>query len=149
MTTSVNAGLGDPDRLQHSPRAKVAFALAAVPAVFLAVSYVVMCGFAVCVVIPTLMRGGSGPKPGEFPAVVWILRAGLYATLFQWPFYLAWAACSRELTARLRVLWLAYLILMNMFAMPWFLYCKYRGTTQTAVSRTMRHKHVRKWFERT
>jgi hypothetical protein len=57
------------------------------------------------------------------------------------------AACSRELTVRLRVLWIAYIFLMNMFAMPWFLYCKYRGTTQTAASRTMRHKQVREWFE--
>jgi hypothetical protein len=47
---------------------------------------------------------------------------------------LLWAALSRELTIRGRFLWIGVIILLNMFGMPWFLYCKYHGTAQTVLA---------------
>jgi hypothetical protein len=148
MRNSVPDGPGDQVRPKHSQRERLVFFLAAIPAGFLPVSYAVMVGFVLWSFVPALWRGESGPEPGDFPRVLRILQAGVCATLIQWPFYLAWAAMSRELTWRLRWLWIGYIFLLNMFAMPWFLYCKYRGTTQTAPIRGLRHKGVREWFER-
>jgi hypothetical protein len=148
MSQNLFGNPAEPRVSKHSPRARLAFALAAIPAGFLPVSYLVMAGFVLMRVFPALMRGDRNQEVLDAPLVMWICQVGFYGTLIQWPFYLAWAACSRELTVRLRMLWMAHIFLLNMFAMPWFLYCKYRGTTGTALTQGLRHKRVKEWFER-
>lgn len=131
----------------HSLPTKIGYLVAAVPAIFLPVSYLAMVAWVFMKILPTLLTGGSAEAAepsGDFRTV---LAVGYYGTLIQWPFYLAWAALSRELTFRVRMLWVATIIVANMFAMPWFLVCKYRGTAQTAVTRHIRHGAIRRFFE--
>ena len=78
----------------------------------------------------------------------WIVVAGFYGTLFQWPFYFFWAARSSQLTFRVRLLWIVVLFLLNMFAIPWFLFCMYRGTAQTELTRGIRRESIRRFFEK-
>ena len=130
--------------LTRSRQVKIGYALAAIPAVFLPASYLAMAMWVFVRLVPALERGDSA-DPG--PTLMIILTAGFYSTLIQWPFYLAWAVLSREITIRVRILWVIVLIVMNMFAIPWFLYCKYQGTAQTALVRGIRLAAVRRFFE--
>ena len=126
----------------HSRQVKIAYALAVVPAVFLPFSYLVM---AVWVLICSV----SGRDMGDANWYVrWIIATGVIATFVQWPFYFVWAARTRQLTFRVRMLWISVLFIMNMFAMPWFLFCMYRGTAQTALTRGIRHESIRRFFEK-
>jgi hypothetical protein len=112
--------------MKNTRQRNILYAAAAIPALYLPFSYIVM---AIWIFISV---GRSSDDPNFVRS---ICNVGMYLTFIQWPFYLVWAACSRELTIRLRVLWMVVLFLLNMFAMPWFLYCKYKGTTQTAFLR--------------
>ena len=124
----------------HSRRAKFGYAVAAGPAAFLPLSYVICVGWAMWWIIPELLGGGGAPE-GKPPEILGLLVvAGLYATFVQWPIYLIWAAFSRELTIRIRLLWILILILLNMFAIPWFLYCKYHGTAQIVLQRRIQRE---------
>ncbi|HLX95657.1 MAG TPA: hypothetical protein VKU37_07925 [Verrucomicrobiae bacterium] len=121
--------------IAHSRRAKLMYAIAAVPAAFLPFSYVVgVISVVFWIIIPEHM-GGSGASESKPTGIVdFIIFAGLWGTVIQWPVYLLWAALSREMTIRVRLLWMGVIVLLNMFGMPWFLYCKYQGTTRTALA---------------
>jgi hypothetical protein len=130
----------------HTRQVKNAYALAAIPAVFLPLSYLVMAVWVFATFLPALLSGKAASDPSGF--VLWMVQAGYYGTLIQWPFYLFWAARTRQLTFRVRVLWMVVLFLLNMFAMPWFLLCMYRGTAQTALTRGIRRESVRRFFQK-
>jgi hypothetical protein len=130
----------------HTHQTKIAYAIAAVPAVFLPLSYLVMVVWVFATIFTALFSGKHAADPSE--VVLWVWQAGYYATLIQWPFYLLWAASTPRLTLRVRMLWIVVLILLNMFAMPWFLFCMYRRTAQTALTRGIGRESVRRFFER-
>jgi hypothetical protein len=129
----------------HTRQVKIAYALAAIPAMFLPLSYLVMAVWVCARIFPMLLSDKTESDPSGF--VLWIMQAGFYGTLIQWPFYLFWAACTRRLTFRVRVLWMVVIFLFNMFAMPWFLLCMYRGSAQTALIRSIRRESVRRFFQ--
>lgn len=129
----------------HSRRATIAYTLAAIPAAFLPLSYLVMVVWVIVAIFPSLFSEHHASDPVGF--VYWIPEAGMVATFIQWPFYILWAACTRRLTIRVRVLWVVALVLFNMLTIPWFLYCMYRGTAQTALTRAIRSRTIRKYFE--
>ena len=130
----------------HSRQAKIAYALAAVPAALPPLSYVVMCVWVMSVIVPALLSGKDAGDPGG--SVLLILQSGLVATAVQWPVYVLWAACARGLTPRLRFLWILVLLILNMLAIPWFLFCMYRGTARTALVRRIRNESIRRFFEK-
>ena len=57
------------------------------------------------------------------------------ATVAQWPLYFAWALVSSELSMRQRVAWSVVILLGNMFAMPYFLWCKHGCRTRDGLLR--------------
>ncbi len=130
----------------RSRQAKIGYALAAIPAVFLPVSYLTMVVWVCVVISPALVSGTDAGDPTG--PILWVLQAGLCATLIQWPFYLFWAARTVRITHRIRMVWIVVLILLNMFAIPWFLLCMYRGTAQTALIRGLRPGVVRRFLEK-
>lgn len=130
----------------HSRYVKVAYGLAAIPAMLMPISYLVTTGWAIATIFPALLNGKEAPDASGL--VLFVGHAGLYATFIQWPFYFFWAARTSRLTLRVRVLWIVVLFLFNMFAMPWFLFCMYRGTAQTALTRSLRRESVRRFFEK-
>ncbi len=147
MSESLQGNPVEPDQPRRSTWERLGFAVAAVPALFMPVSYVFIVGWTVGELISSCSQGNPALRE---PAgiLLWIGWGGIYANFLQWPLYFAWAAMSRELTWRQRWLWMACIFLLNMFAMPWFLYCKYRGTTSTALTKCIRHQCVRSWFEK-
>jgi O-antigen/teichoic acid export membrane protein len=125
----------------HSHQAKIAYSLAGIPAVFLPLSYLLMA-------VSIFTSFATGKDLDQMSGFIrWIVFAGFYATLIQWPFYFFWAARTSQLTFRVRMLWIAVLFLLNMFAIPYFLFCMYRGTAQTALTRSIRHESIRRFFE--
>jgi len=116
----------------RAPRRRLLYALAAIPAGFLPLCYV---SVVIGVVFLMLRYGPDVPEGAPILRVLGPVGiAGVGATLVQWPVYIVWAATSRELSVGQRVVWILILVLLNMFAMPWFLYCKYRGTTSAALA---------------
>ena len=51
-------------------------------------------------------------------------QAAIYATFIQWPFYFAWSLISPELSRRQRIGWVVVIFLLNVVAIPYFLWCK-------------------------
>jgi hypothetical protein len=133
--------------VRHSRPATIGYLVAAVPAIFLPVSYLAMAAWVCLKILPALLTGGLAEVAEPSGVFRDALAVGIYGTLIQWPFYLAWAALSFELTFRVRMLWVATIIVANMFAMPWFLVCKYRGTAQTAVTLRLRQGAIRRFLE--
>lgn len=105
-----------PDR--HRKR----FLLAAVPALSLPISYIV-------VVASGIFWGFPVP-----PVLASIGLLGLIGTAIQLPIYLIWAFISPELSVTHKIIWGVVLILINMFGIPMFLYAKYRRQTATTWS---------------
>ncbi len=130
----------------HTLPNKIAYALAAIAAAFLPLSYLVMIVSVCATIVPALLSGKEAVEPGG--VVLWVLRVGCYGTLVQWPFYFLWAALTRQLTFRVRILWIVVLLFANMFAVPWFLFCMYHGIAQTAVTRCIGHESIRRYFEK-
>jgi hypothetical protein len=126
--------------------ASIAFGLAAIPALFLPLSYIFMCGWAVTnIIFPA--TSGNYTEVHPIGISILIVMAGYYGTLVQWPFYLLWAAFSKELNLRLKLLWVVILVLFNMFAIPYFLYCKYRGITKSAIINNIGVDWLRQFFD--
>lgn len=117
------------------------YLVAAVPAGFLPLVYVWM--------ILNVFWGvatGTDISPTEGTVFWWCGWVAIYATLAQWPFYFAWAAISRELTNRQRIAWVIVIFLLNMFAMPWFLWCKYRTNTRNGLLGLIGPKWLRQYL---
>jgi len=134
-------------RPERSKATSVAFALAAVPAIFLPFSYLFLFVWVVVNLAPHLFSGNYPETPNNdivFPVIV---GGGYYGTLIQWPFYFLWAALSSELNWRARLLWIVVLLFFNMFAIPYFLYCKYRGTTKSVITDSIKIEWLRRYFD--
>jgi hypothetical protein len=101
---------------------RVGYAIAAVPAGFLPLSYIIAVG---AFFLLTAHKGAVEPFPAPGGPLYWIVVGGLWGTALQWPIYVCWALASRELGLRSRLWWVAVITLLNMFGIPWFLYCKY------------------------
>jgi len=118
------------------------YILVAIPAGYLPLSYLVL----VCYVFLNLALG----RDIEFASgsiMWWIIWLGICGTVVQWPFYILWALNSRELTFKLRLAWVVVIILLNMFAMPYFLYCKYRNRTRDGLIHKIRKGALRRFLE--
>ncbi len=133
-------------RPERSKATSVAFALAAIPALFLPFSYLFLFVWVVVNIAPHIISGNYPETPNNsiFPVIV---GAGYYGTLIQWPFYFLWAALSSELNWRSRLLWIVVLFFLNMFAIPYFLYCKYRGTTKSVITDSIKIEWLRRYFD--
>lgn len=131
----------------HTSAASIAFGIAAIPALFLPFSYIFMCAWAVInIIFPAASGNYTEAHPIDLSLL--ILGGGYYGTLIQWPFYMIWVAFSKELNWRLRLVWIVILFLFNMFAIPWFLYCKYRGITKTIIVNNVGLHWLRAWLEK-
>ncbi len=104
-------------------RQRTLFLLAAVPALFLPVSYVVI-----------VATGISSGAPVHSVPVSLIGFLGLFGTAIQLPVYLLWVIISGELSLKQKLIWGSVLLLINMFGIPLFLYAKYRRQTVTMMS---------------
>lgn len=124
----------------------LAYALAAVPALFLPFAYLVTVGWMVVYGLPALYHGDEMPEPDEW--FFKVSRLGFYALALQWPIYLVWVLSTRHLTRRLKALWAAVLTVFSLVAIPWFLLAMYRGTEATDLIRFIRRRSVRRFFAR-
>jgi len=104
------------------------YALAAIPAGYLPLVYFLGIG---CY-LTSLIAGIDHHLHGRC-VWWWILWIGIYATFIQWPFYLLWVLVSKELSVKLRIVWIVIIVVGNMLTMPWFLWCKYRRRTREAL----------------
>ncbi|MEA3188344.1 MAG: hypothetical protein QOD99_2174 [Chthoniobacter sp.] len=66
---------------KHTRRVKIAYAVAAVPAVFLPLSYLVMAVWVFATIFPALLSGKTATDPSGF--VLWMVQTGYYGTLIQ------------------------------------------------------------------
>lgn len=114
---------------QKMIRRETVFLIAAIPAGFLPIAYAVL---VVHVLIVTVTGVGITPELGG--PLWWIGTAAIWLTIAQWPFYLLWVAISPELTVRQKVAWSVVIFLGNIFAMPYFLWCKYRNNAALGLS---------------
>lgn len=73
----------------------------------------------------------------------WTAVVALWLTIAQWPFYLLWVAISKELSFRQKVGWGVVIFLLNMFAMPYFLWCKFRQTTVSGLLAIIGSQRIR------
>lgn len=125
-----------PERHELASRSrprKALYALAAVPAGYLPLSYAIL-----VVYVPIVILTGREMTPTTGSVMWWIGWTAIWATLVQWPFYIGWAACSRELPVRVRAAWIVAIVGLNMWAMPYFLYCKWKNKTRTGLTAYLR-----------
>jgi hypothetical protein len=119
------------------------FLTAFIPAGYLPLMYVLMVLYAFGALI---IKADIPPAKGTI--FWWLGWVAVYATLIQWPFYIVWAALSRELTIRQRIAWIVVLILLNMFSMPWFLWCKYKGNAKDGLMALIGRKWLFNYLSR-
>lgn len=96
--------------------------IAAIPAGFLPVAYALL---AINVLIAAFFGGDI--RSGESSVLWWIGMVAIWLTLIQWPFYFLWVGMSRELLVKQKIAWMIIIFIGNMFAIPYFLWCKYRN----------------------
>lgn len=116
---------------------------AAIPAFYLPLTYIVL-------ILWTFYEVFTGGKMiVENNSIIYSMGLiGIIGTFIQWPIYISWAIFSKELTLRLKVLWIVVLILLNMLAIPLFLYCKYKRMTHSALIKNIRNEKVKAYFEK-
>jgi len=109
-------------------RREIRFLIAAIPAGFLPVAYVLL-------VVHLLIAAVTGVDitPERGGSLWWIGTVAIWLTLAQWPFYFLWVVISPELTVRQKLTWGVVIFLGNMFAMPYFLWCKYRNNAASGL----------------
>ncbi len=121
-----------------------AYLLAAIPAFFLPVAYLIMIGWLVVYGLPAVYRGDAMPEPQSwFYTASWY---GFHALMIQWPIYLIWALITRRLTWRLKWLWSGILLIFSVFGIPWFLSAMYRYAEAEDPIRLMRNRAARRFF---
>lgn len=123
---------------------KACYTIAAIPALFLTFAYLITIAWLIVYALPAAYRGDPNPEPGKW--FYSISHYGMYALAIQWPLYLGWAALTRDLTARMKALWIGVLLVFNVFAMPWFLYAKFQDSVATEPMRFIRRRSARRFF---
>ena len=118
------------------------FLIAAIPAGFLPVSYVVL----VIHILLSIVQG-TETTPDEGGWLRWNGTVAIWMTFIQWPFYLLWVAVSTELSFRQKVGWGVVIFLLNMFAMPYFLWCKFQRTTVSGLLAIIGRQRVRDYLK--
>jgi hypothetical protein len=122
---------------------KTLFLLAAIPAGYLPVAYLWLVGH---VAFCAFSHSDITPVEGS---VFWLAgQAAIYATFIQWPFYFAWSLFSPELSRRQRIGWAVVIFLLNMFAIPYFLWCKYTDSAQVGLLRLVGRARLREYLAR-
>lgn len=130
----------------NSKKTQTIYSILAIPAIILPISYCLMALWVITSIFPSVITGETAELPDKLRI---ILLVGIYGTFIQWPIYALWVALSKELSFRLKLLWWLVLFFLNMFAIPWFLYCKYKGTTRTAIIKIIKRKPIRQFFQQT
>lgn len=118
------------------------YIFAVIPAGYLPFSYLFM---VVWVILGAIFGYDITPSNGSF--TWWILVLGLLGTFVQWPIYTLWALLSKDITLRLKVGWILLLIFLNMFAIPYFLYCKYKKNTGSGFTKLFKNKRFKTYLE--
>ena len=91
------------------------------------------------------MSGGDVGIAEHTP--LWHIGAiAIALTFVQWPFYFLWVGLSRELSLRQRSAWWIVIFIGNMFAMPYFLWCKYRRKTIEGLLSIIGRKRIRTYL---
>ncbi len=97
------------------------YVFAGIPAFYLPIIYIIMISYA----FYKIFTGGViAPEENSFLYIASTI--GINATLIQWPIYILWIFLSKEFTIRLKLAWVITLVFLNMFAIPTFLYLKYK-----------------------
>jgi hypothetical protein len=108
------------------------FLTAALPAVALALGCIALLVWSALIFIVDRSEFVH-PDPGAWRT--WLGWGWVWTSLVQLITYIAWALGSKELRWSLRLQWALWLVVGNVFVVPWFLYCKYtRSTRQGVVS---------------
>jgi hypothetical protein len=118
------------------------FIFAAIPAGYLPFSYLFM---VVWFLLGVIIGYDITPSNGSFSW--WILSLGLWGTFVQWPIYALWILLSKDITLRLKVGWILLLIFLNMFAIPYFLYCKYKQNTGPGFIKLFGNRRFKRYLE--
>ncbi len=95
------------------PAPKWVFVLLGLPTFYMPVAYIVLVGF----IIVAMLTGSNMESPE------WLRAFGLsalYVTFILWPIYIGWAAFSKKLAWREKIVAIGVIVLFNMFGMPAF-----------------------------
>ncbi len=120
------------------------YVAAAVPACFVTFAYFITVGWLVVYGVPAWY--GQEPMPDEDDWFYRVSQYGFYALIIQWPAYIGWAALTKRLTVRLKVLWIGVLLVFSVFSIPFFLLSMWRRTELTDLIRFIRRRDVRRYF---
>jgi len=120
------------------------FVIAAVPALLLPFSLILLTFLSL---ISLFYNPAEFYNPVSFAFRSQLGFLAIYATLFQIPIYILWVITSKELDWRMRTLWTVFIFGGNMFTIPWFLYCKFTGSTHlTAIMLLKADRSFRRRF---
>jgi len=120
------------------------YGLAAVPALFLPLAYLIAVGWLCAYALPAAYHGQEIPQSGD--RFLMVTRAGFHALVVQWPIYFFWVLVTRRLTPRLRLLWGGAMVIFSFFAIPWFLFAMWRRSERIELLRFIRRTSVRNYF---
>lgn len=123
-------------------RRNTGYLIAAFPSGFLTLAY---CLLMLCKVFAIITGMDSTAEHGGW--LWWTAVVAFCLTIAQWPFYLLWVAISKELSFRQKVGWCVVIFLLNMFAMPYFLWCKFRQTTVSGLLAIIGRQRIRDYLK--
>ena len=122
---------------------KTGFIIASIPAGFLPAGYVLL----LLIHLPIAVLSGWDITPERSGSLWWIGTLAIWLTIIQWPFYFLWVAISPELSLRQKIAWGIAIFLGNMFAMPYFLWCKYRNSTISGLLSIIGRQKIREYLK--
>lgn len=114
----------------------------ALPAGYLPVAYLALA-------VHVLVAGVTGADVGvtEHTTLWHIGTVAIVLTLVQWPFYFIWVGLSRGLSFRQKAAWWIVILVLNMFAMPYFLWCKYRNRSAEGLISMIGRERLRDYLK--
>ena len=116
---------------------------AAIPAVYLPLAYLAL---VVHVLVAVVSR--TDVAVAKHSALWHFGTVAIALTFVQWPAYFAWVGLSRELSFRQKAAWWIVIVVGNMFAMPYFLWCKYRRKTVEGLLSIMGRRRIGNYLAR-
>lgn len=122
----------------------LSYATAAVPALFLVAAYFAVTYWVLDSVLPAAYLAEEWPEPPD--GMRDLMEAAFVAFVVQWPLYFGWALVSRRLTRRLRLFWTLALVLLHVFAIPFFLCAMWRHQERGFALRFIPHPKLRHYF---
>jgi len=116
---------------------------AAIPAAYLPLAYLTIIGHLLVSAV-----SGMDADVAKHTALWRFGTVAIALTFVQWPAYFAWVGLSRELSFRQKAAWWIVIVVGNMVAMPYFLWCKYRRKTVGGLLSIMGRKKIGNYLAR-